>query len=183
MMLIPQDELDIAVRAYAVPKVMKPRHSGQYRAVPEIGPSAWSLTFDTETTTGPEQQLRIVPWQLRERGELRRIGMAYDPCTLTDAERSTLYAQAAAQGWEVCTVGEFIEEIFFDQAYVLGAAIIGFNLPFDLARLARDHASARGDTMRGGFSLQLSPDKWRPRVQVRHLNSREALIRFTAPPK
>jgi hypothetical protein len=37
--------------------------------------------------------------------------------------------------------------------------------------------------MRGGFSFKLSTDKHRPRVQVKHLSNRAALIRFTIPPK
>jgi hypothetical protein len=182
-MLVPADQLDIAVRAYAVPKTRTRRARPNKKRVSEIGPSEWSLIYDTETTTGPEQQVRIVPWQLRQGGELRRVGMAYDPRSLSDAERSTLYLHAAVCGWEVCTVAEFVEDIFLGDAYQFGARFVAFNDPFDLARLAIGHDSARGDTMRGGFSLQLSPDKRRPRVQVRHLNSREALRRFTAPPK
>jgi hypothetical protein len=181
-MRLPHDELDIAVRAYAVPTKAKCQPSLGGR-VPEVGPSEWSLTFDTETTTGPEQQVRIVAWQLRQGRELRRIGMAYDPLSLGDSERSTLYRQAALRGWEVCTVGEFVEDVFFGGAYELGATITGFNLPFDLARLAISHDSARGAAMRGGVSLQLHPNKRAPRIQIRHLNSREALIRFTAPPR
>ena len=34
------------------------------------------------------------------------------------------------------TRDEFIEDVFFGQAYAFRATIIGFNLPFDLARLA-----------------------------------------------
>jgi hypothetical protein len=60
----------------------------------------------------------------------------------------------------------------------LGAQIVGFNLPFDLSRLAIGHGSARGN-MRGGFSLMLS--KKRPRVAVKHISQRAALIQFRAP--
>jgi hypothetical protein len=63
----------------------------------------------------------------------------------------------------------------------LAATIVGFNLPFDLSRLAIRHGSARGRTMRGGFTFQLSRDPWRPRVQVKHLSARSALIQFTKP--
>ena len=58
----------------------------------------------------------------------------------------------------------------------LGAQIVGFNLPFDLSRLAIRHASARRG-MKGGFSVTLS-ENW-PAVAVKHLSQRSALIRFT----
>ena len=71
---------------------------------------------------------------------------------------------------------EFVNEVFYGSGYVIGAQIVGFNLPFDLSRLAIRHASARR-SMRGGFSLTLSED-WPP-VAVKHLSQRSALIRFT----
>ncbi|HZZ23522.1 MAG TPA: hypothetical protein VFE60_13525 [Roseiarcus sp.] len=65
---------------------------------------------------------------------------------------------------------------FYGSGYAFGAQIVGFNLPFDLSRLAISHASARR-SMRGGFSLTLSED-WPP-VAVKHLSQRSAWIRFT----
>src|SRR5271166_4770057 len=70
---------------------------------------------------------------------------------------------------------EFVDEVFYGSAYAVGAQIVGFNLPFDLSRLAIRHASARRG-MRGGFSLTLS-EEWPP-VAVKHLSQRSALIRF-----
>ena len=78
------------------------------------------------------------------------------------------------------TRAEFVEEIFFPIGYDSQARIVGINLPFDISRIAISHGSARGK-MRGGFSFQLSPSTRRPRVQVKHLSSRAALIRFTHP--
>jgi hypothetical protein len=69
------------------------------------------------------------------------------------------------------------------KAYKLRAAIVGFNLPFDISRLAIRHAPARSKKMRGGFTFKLSSDKRNPRVQIKHLNARASLIQFTKPPK
>ena len=60
----------------------------------------------------------------------------------------------------------------------VGAQITGFNLPFDVSRLAIDHYSARG-SMRGGFGLKLSEKASRPRVAIKHLSQSAAMIRFT----
>ena len=38
------------------------------------------------------------------------------------------------------TRAEFVDEIFYRSAYAVGAQIVGFNLPFDLSRLAIRHA-------------------------------------------
>ena len=73
------------------------------------------------------------------------------------------------------TRAEFVDEVFYQSAHAVGAQIVGFNLPFDLSRLAIRHASARR-AMKGGFSLTLAED--RPHVVVKHLSQRSALIRF-----
>ena len=78
---------------------------------------------------------------------------------------------------------EFVDEVLYCRAYDLRASIVGFNLPFDISRLAIRHGSARGKAMRGGFTFKLSQHWWRPAIQVRHLNARASLIQFTHPPK
>src|SRR3954447_4540138 len=61
-----------------------------------------------------------------------------------------------------------------------GARLSASTCPLDLARVATDAGLARGN-MYGGFSLTLSPKKHRPAIQIKHLSSRAALIRFAAP--
>jgi DNA-binding XRE family transcriptional regulator len=80
------------------------------------------------------------------------------------------------------TVTEFVENIFFGIGYELRATIVGFNLPFDISRIAIRHGNARGRIMRGGFTYQLSPHRWRPNVQIKYLSAHVALIRFTTRP-
>ena len=75
-------------------------------------------------------------------------------------------------------VARFIDEIFFGIGYDLRATIVGFNLPFDLSRLAIRHGSARGKLMQSGFTHQLSEHKYRPNVQIRHLSARSAFVQF-----
>jgi len=69
---------------------------------------------------------------------------------------------------ELLTVEEFVEERFLPVTYKCGRCI-GFNLPFDLSRIAREHVPGRG-RFRGGFIFQLSSDSRRPRLRVKHLN-------------
>jgi hypothetical protein len=77
---------------------------------------------------------------------------------------------------------EFVEDILFKRGYELRATAIGFNLPFDISRLALGWVPARGK-MRGGFSFKMSEKWWRPHVQIKHLSGRAAFIQFTTPTK
>ena len=67
--------------------------------------------------------------------------------------------------------------------------MVAFNHPFDLSRLAHDFAKARG-RYAGGFSLGLwtyvdkngreCRDPHRPRIAIKHIDSKRSLIGFTA---
>ena len=67
--------------------------------------------------------------------------------------------------------------------------IVGFNLPFDLSRLAVDFGNARDKRFAGGFSLALwdyddedgkrQINKYRPRIAIKHIDSKRALKGFT----
>jgi hypothetical protein len=172
------DHLPIAVRAYV------PLLDGESlrRWRPSPGASQWTLIFDTETATDPSQRLRFGSFQWRRGDTPERRGLLCAP-DLSERERKVLANYARANDLELLTVEEFIENIFYKLAYELQATIVGFNLPFDISRIAISHSPARRRPMRGGFSFQLSPNRWWPRVQVKHLSRRAAMIRFAAPPR
>jgi hypothetical protein len=184
------DELPISIRAYAIPiadnlgaeTAKRPkRQDSQLKA------SLWSLTFDTETSTDPGQALRFGTYQLRKADSLIEAGIFYDPDGVTESELALMKAFADREGIAIRDRDSFVDEIFFHRAYRLNATIIGFNLPFDISRLAITHDSARVPTganahpIRGGFTFKLSHKKYYPNVRVKHMNSRAALISFAAP--
>lgn len=178
------DRLPIAVRAFAAPPGERAEErSARKRWSKPAAPSEWTLIFDTETTADAAQRLKIGSYQLRKADELDEAGLFHDPTALSAGELDLLKRYASANGLMLRTVTGFIDEMLFDRAYDLRASIVGFNLPFDLSRLAIKHGSARGKTMRGGFTFKLSEKRWRPAIQVRHLNARASLIQFTHPPK
>ena len=82
-------------------------------------------------------------------------GLFYDPAALGAAELEVLKRFASDNGIKLRTVSEFVDEVLYDRAYDLRASIVGFNLPFDISRLAIRHGSARGKAMRGGFTFKL----------------------------
>ena len=146
-------------------------------------PSEWTLVFDAETTIDAAQRLRVGAYQFRKADELDEAGLFYDPTIISENELALLQRVCRERGQVLRTVAEFIDDALFARAYDLRASIVGFNLPFDISRLAIRHGSARGKAMRGGFTFKLSPHWWRPAIQVRHLNARASLIQFAHPPK
>ena len=171
-----QDYLDLCIRAYVESAEPYRRDRVEGRHAPPFA-SEWSLVFDTETMSDAGQQLRFGTFQVRKGDTIWRSGLFHET---EGADLATLSAYSVKHGTELLTRETFVKEIFYGVAYDLRAKIIGFNLPFDLSRIAIAHGSARRD-MRSGFSLKLTSDKRRPAVQVKHLYRRAALIRFAAP--
>jgi hypothetical protein len=172
----------IYLRAYLPSDAKPPTRRGYPR------PSGWVLVFDTETWPDAAQNLRIGTYQLRQHGRLRDKGIFYNPDEVTDAELAGLQSEAPRHGCRLITDTEFREAILFDAAYAVDATIVGFNLPFDISRLAINHDSARAvrrkdgsldRSMAGGFTFKLSKHAGRPRIRVRHLSRRSAFINFT----
>jgi transcriptional regulator with XRE-family HTH domain len=173
------DSLPISLRAFVTNLNAKPRGSNDWKPPP---PSRWTLVLDTETTTDPSQRLRFGCYQLRKGEVLDEAGVFFDPEVLSEDERRTLETFAAVHRLKCMKHTAFVEDIFFRRGYELRATIVGFNLPFDISRLALGWVPARGK-MRGGFSFKMSDKWWRPRVQIKHLSGRAAFIQFTSPTK
>jgi hypothetical protein len=183
-MIPPQEGRAIAVRAFldnGGRSVARVAHGKEWAWQPsDIGASEWTLILDTETTIDAAQQMRFGAYQLRCGDNLEEAGLFYDTESLTDAERGLLMRYAENKGIRAMAVAEFVDATLYGVGYDLGATIVGFNLPFDISRLAIGHASARGRKMHGGFTFRLSRNRHWPAVQVKHLSQRAALIRFVA---
>lgn len=147
-------------------------------------PSEWSVIFDTETTTDATQELRFGTYQVRKGAELAETGVFYNPAILDDKEKMTLKKYAEKHELVFITVKDFIENVFYREGYQYRGTIVGFNLPFDISRLASEHSAARASrwnkVMRGGFSFKLSENEFHPRIQIKHVSSRDSFIQFVA---
>ena len=143
--------------------------------------SGITVTFDTETTTDPSQRLRFGAYQVRDRGELIERGLfhnedmpADDLAVLKDAF-AELEPTDAGEHLALRTRASFVEDIIYKWGFEIGGLIIGFNLPFDISRIAVAHTYAKGD-YKGGFSFILA--EGRPNLRVKHLSRRAAFIEF-----
>jgi hypothetical protein len=189
------DHLIVSLRAYVTRAPTKAKKSkgeekpgqrpaGKKQFPPRIPPSDWVLVFDCETRTTPDQRLRFGAYQFRNKGRLFERGAFYEPEVLS-AKDLTVLSKVLAEELEtsdgervrLLTRAQFVDQVLYGSGRDVGAQIVGFNLPFDISRLAIDHDSARR-SMRGGFTFKLSEKEGRANVVVKHLSQKAALIRF-----
>jgi hypothetical protein len=184
--------MDIGVRAYVCRDKERQNPSNKKTANPKAKrrkidrPSEWVLVFDTETTINASQALRFGTYQVRKDSECLESGIFYDPLGLSELELETLKAYAIQHDLVAIPAAEFIDDVFYRIGYHYRGQVVGFNLPFDISRLAIDHNSARTSKrnrlFQNGFSFKLSDNRFHPRVQVKHVSSRDSFIQFTGLP-
>jgi hypothetical protein len=142
-------------------------------------PSEWTLVFDCETTVDAAQRLRFGFYQVRRGMVLEEEGVFFDEAALILGEETLLREYCRTQ-LNLITAAEFRTAVFLKYGYVRRAMVVGFNLPFDISRIAVGHGAARRE-MRGGFSFDLTGNPTDPRVRVKHLSPRAALVDFGVP--
>lgn len=177
----------IALRAYTRPvpgddAKLRPAKGKRKARKTLRKPTDFTLVFDTETTADHIQKLRIGSYQVREGLEVCESGIFCEPCNLGASDLLLLKSYTAERGLALRTREEFIREVLYRYGYYERGLILGFNLPFDLSRIAIGSGTSHARDMRDGFSLTLLPEKRFPHLIVKHLNSRTAFMRFAAPP-
>lgn len=172
-------ETPIAVRAFTMPEgepLAQKRGASNFPLL-----SGWEVIFDAETTRCPAQKLRAGFAQIRDSGRLvaEVIFVADD---LPEADLEVIRSYAKVHNLEVLTLARFNKDVVIDLCYRANGTLVGFNLPFDISRIAIEWGEARGN-MRGGFSFKLTRYKSEPAIRVKHLSSTAALIDWAAPGK
>jgi hypothetical protein len=152
------------------------------------------LVFDTETRIDQTQRLTFGSYRFIQDGACLEEGLFFSN-DLPEKERKLLADYASNHRTDaqigkllLLTMQEFLSK-FYKAVYKGRCLLVGFNLPFDLSRLARDFAAARG-RFAGGFSLELwsyldragqeQEDRYRPRIAIKHIDGKRALKGFTA---
>jgi hypothetical protein len=183
--------LPIALRVFPKPERVEARaRSTRKWKRPEA-----LFVFDTETRVDATQRLTFGSYRLVLDGRCVEENL-FCGDDLPKSERRILTRYAATQAsasddgrkLRCLSRHEFVEKLF-RYGYRARALIVGFNLPFDLSRIACDATSARG-RFRGGFSLRLwsyldetgreRSNQFRPRIGIKQIDSKRALKGFTA---
>lgn len=199
-------QLPVAVRAYTrrPPQDEEESTRGAHDE-PKWPPAV--LVFDTETTTDERQTLlfgtarycRLIEGAYRCVSE--ELFYADELSDDRPEEFERLQDYAGEHDADVIVGGdpelrlrsrtEFVREVLYRAAFEGEAAVVGFNLPFDLTRLAIHFGEARRD-MYGGFSLgvfgRVDPETGEysdrpkdPRIVFKTIDSKRAFIRFGSP--
>lgn len=168
------EKTEMAVRCYTVPaKNKKTSYNSEYEEnqIPDR-----ILVFDTETTTDEYQNLLFGSFKIYDHGKLVYQGLFYGE-NVKKKELDILREYAKKHDIPLYPVGKFVDCVFLPEVYELKTLCIGFNLPFDLSRLAIHFSNSR--KIKGGFSLQLSKNPKYPRLIIKHLDSKRAFFQFT----
>src|ERR1039458_5107293 len=191
---------DLYLRAHTVQLEKQHQKRQSHFELPKKWPD-YVLVFDCESRVSPGQELTFGSWRFcelrsneyicvdegffhdedlsaEECDELRKFAQGRNPETADDGTtRLQFYSRQ-----------HFVREVF-GMAIQAKAMVVGFNLPFDLSRLALDWEIAAN----GGWSLilsqwrnpdtgQLQANKFFPRIVVNALNSKTAIIYSTRAP-
>jgi hypothetical protein len=155
------------------------------------------LVFDTETRTDATQRLTFGSYRFYKDGHCLEEGLFFgDDLPKNDRrilERYVAKHQADVQGESrrrllLLTRSQFLKKLY-QAAYKGQCLLVGFNLPFDLSRIAFNSSAARG-RFAGGFSLGLwsyidtfgreLANHFRPRIGIKQIDSKRALKGFTS---
>jgi len=135
------------------------------------------LVFDTETTADEYQNMLFGFFTVYENNIYQYKGLIYDPRHITSEDLETLEKYAEDYFLRLISLEIFIE-IFYHEIYDLETLCVGFNINFDLSRIALSYHPARYKH-NGGFSILLTTDTSKPRIRIKHLNGRNFSINFT----
>jgi hypothetical protein len=195
------DYMETAVRVW--PEILPPLPTKRWRRPKHV------LVFDCETTTDASQHLSFGSYRYY-RAAWRADGpnltcveegiflgdrlQDEDPAGLVCLRSYTQTRSAeVAPGFPTALKGlsrrEFAD-LLLQEAYRKRTLIVGFNLPFDLSRLAVGWGEAR-KVFRGGHSLVLweyeddkgvvRENRYAPRVAIKSIDSKQALKGFASP--
>jgi len=176
-------ELDIYVRAYTKTKIATP--SGKVSDAPAnikrpsfISPSR-IIVFDTETTNDERQALKFGYFEIIQNCQIEFCGLFYNENLVSAKELAILTDYSNSHQLPLMTRKLFNDAAFYPEVFFKQTCCVGFNLPFDISRIAIDSGCARDKTMLGGFSFKLSTNMEYPRVLVKHISNTMSFIKFS----
>src|SRR5580692_3210339 len=187
--------LPIAVRVYPKPHSEKAR--GKRRGLKHWRRPRWMLCWDVECRTDAAQALTFGSYRFFDRGLCLEEGLFFaDDLPVADRAMLDAYVKThladtdRRQGvpeLQLLSRDAFLVK-FHTAAYKARSLVCNFNQPFDCSRLAFKYSNAR-DRFTSGFSLALwdyldnngdrQEDKYRPRIAIKHIDSKRALKGFT----
>ncbi|MEM3442261.1 MAG: DNA polymerase [Candidatus Bathyarchaeia archaeon] len=189
-------EIPVAIRAHAEVKRLKDKKIAKGRK----GTSKEDLrkpygkrvmVIDTETATDIYQNLLFGQAAIYEGTNqayidgLEKEAYLFYGDNLTEEDMKILREYAKASGLKLLSRQEFVDKVFWPEVWELGTLCVGFNLPFDLSRLAISVKTFACGEHESEFELRLSDSTYKPTILIKPIDSRKAFIslRFPTRPK
>jgi len=146
----------------------------------EIHNSNIRMFIDAETTTDQYQNLTFGSCliQIKINGQIKE-----DWCVfygdIPEDKINLIKQYCKDHNITVMPVREFVDDVFYPNAFIKRCEVIGFNLPFDLSRLAIDFGIARKS--KDAFSFKLSENVRYPRIRIQSIDQKRSFISFLNP--
>jgi hypothetical protein len=135
------------------------------------------FVFDFETTADMYLNMMFGCCGIWENG--KRVGlMLIHASDLNEKQLATLREYAIKSKIELISRAEFVR-VFYQNVFKRRAVCVGFNLPFDISRMAISSGTSKND--RNSFSFKLSDKLYDPRITIKHIDSKSSFIGFTKP--
>ncbi len=136
------------------------------------------LAFDTETTADQYQNLLFGSCGKWVNGKLQNFYLFYAD-DLEKSKTEIIKSYGRKNNYVTLSRREFVEKIFYPNVFLGRAKCVGFNLPFDLSRLAIYFGQSR--KMKNGFTLKISENPNIPDIVIKSISRKASFIEFTRP--
>ena len=159
--------------------------AGGYSAHNQNVNNGMVLTFATEATSDQQQSLTFGSCAVWINSSLYKICLFHDESLNQKKVDVIRQVAVALQKEKNCIVtispkDEFVTNVFYPYVYEARAKCIGFDLPYELSRLASSWGTAR--KIQDAFSIKLVDDNPRlPAIKIKSINSDAAFIQFATP--
>ncbi|MGI0132813.1 MAG: hypothetical protein ACREDK_06970 [Thermoplasmata archaeon] len=140
-----------------------------------------TLVFDTETKTNVHQELRFGIAQVYSNGRLLETFLFTGE--VTPKEETAISEWAKEHRATVLPVQTFVSREFLPRVLGMKAVVVGFNLPFDLSRIAADWRPKKKGRGKPWWTLLMVPESnpkfaYVPRLRVQRVNSFFSFFEF-----
>jgi hypothetical protein len=189
------EKREIFVRALAVRPDQKRQRKPHFRTVVEEKWPTTALIFDTETRITPDQSLTFGVYRICNLVAGRYVvveeGLFHDDKLPTKelkklehyTDHSVSDVPCFPPRFPLYSRSDFMKRVFWPSIKYKGALVVGFNLPFDITRLALDWSRGEKDE----WSLVMSrypngvENRNRPRITIQPIDSKKAFIKIARP--
>ena len=181
--IMAQKEMPISLRCY--PDTYKPAKSAVFHNNDNAN-NGMVMTLNVDAVGNQDQKLRFGSAAVWINEKLYRVCLFYDEALDERKIKGVKeFGEKLQHQKENCIVTvlpktEFVTKMFYPYVYEARAKLVGFDLPYQISRLATSWGRAR--KVQDAFSMKLVEHNPRlPAVRIKSIDSNSAMIQFVTP--